>query len=207
MFSVEADLTSDILTETISLHFNPWLRHLLRKNSILMCRLSQNISLECISKVLLRMSIRVYSATKVFLFFFFNPKNTDVAQNPNQISVAASCPNHPSLDFMQTCSQSSKGSSSPPQSISSLSAANAPGNLAPVVHHSWTTEEEQALIDFLAEHASEAGNGASFTKITWNQATTFMSNRFPQYTFKSDQLSGKWQRVHHFVIYQSTIAY
>ena len=49
--------------------------------------------------------------------------------------------------------------------------------------------------------------GASFTKTTWNQATTFMSNRFPQYTFKSDQLSGKWQRVHHFVIYQSTIAY
>ena len=207
MFSVEADLTSDILTETISLHFNPRLRHLLRKNSILTCWLSQNISLECISKVLLRMSIRVYSATKVFLFFFFNPKNTDVAQNPNQISVAASCPNHPSLDFMQTCSQSSKGSSSPPQSISSLSAANAPGNLAPVVHHSWTTEEEWALINFLAEHASEAGNGTSFTKITWNQATTFMSNRFPQYTFKSDQLSGKWQRVHHFVIYQSIITY
>ena len=107
------------------------------------------------------LTLRVYSATKVFLFFFFNPKNTDVAQNPNRISVAASCPSHPSLDFMQTRSQSSKGSSSPPQSISSLSAANAPGNLAPVVHHNWTTEEEQALIDFLAEHASEAGNGAT----------------------------------------------
>ena len=84
-----------------------------------------------------------------------------MAQNPNRISVAAGCPSHPSLDFMQTRSQSSKGSSSPPQSISSLSAANAPGNLAPVVHHNWTTEEEQALIDFLAEHASEAGNGAT----------------------------------------------
>ena len=152
-------------------------------------------------------SLRVYLATKVFLFFSFNPKNTNVAQNPNRISVAAGCPSHPSLDFMQIRSQSSKGSSSPSQSISSPSAANAPGNLAPVVHRSWTTEEEQALIDFLAEHASEAGNGASFTKMTWNQATTFMSNRFPQYTFKSDQLSGKWQRVHHFVIYQSTIAY
>ena len=33
--------------------------------------------------------LRVYLATKVFLFFFLNPKNTNVAQNPNQISVAA----------------------------------------------------------------------------------------------------------------------
>ena len=94
---------------------------------------------------------------------------------------------------MQTRSQSnsSKGSNSPPQSISSSAAANMPGNLAPVAHRSWTTEEEQTLIDFLAKHASEAGNGAGFTKTTWNQATTFMSNKFPQYTFKADQVSRK----------------
>ena len=98
---------------------------------------------------------------------------------------------------MQTRSQSnsSKERNSPPQSISSSAAANMPGNLAPVAHRSWTTKEEQTLINLFAEHASEAGNGADFTKTTWNQATTFMSNKFPQYTFKADQVSGKWQRV------------
>ena len=39
-----------------------------------------------------------------------------------------------------------------------------PGNLAPVAHCSWTTEEERTLINFLAEHASEAGNGAASQK-------------------------------------------
>ena len=79
-----------------------------------------------------------------------------------------------------------------------------PGNLAPVAHHSWTTEEEQTLIDFLAEHASEAGNRAGFTKTTWNQATTFMSNNF--LNIHSRQIKFP-ENGRGYVIYEPTIAY
>ncbi|KIO10374.1 hypothetical protein M404DRAFT_129509, partial [Pisolithus tinctorius Marx 270] len=42
----------------------------------------------------------------------------------------------------------------------------------------WTTEEEGALLDFLASHLSQAGDG-NFKKATWNAAAAHMAHNHP----------------------------
>ncbi|KIO05723.1 hypothetical protein M404DRAFT_139870 [Pisolithus tinctorius Marx 270] len=42
----------------------------------------------------------------------------------------------------------------------------------------WTTEEEGALLDFLASHLSQASNG-NFKKVMWNTAAANMANSYP----------------------------
>ncbi|KIN98306.1 hypothetical protein M404DRAFT_89760, partial [Pisolithus tinctorius Marx 270] len=42
----------------------------------------------------------------------------------------------------------------------------------------WTTEEEGMLLDSLASHLSQAGDG-NFKKVTWNAAAAHMANNYP----------------------------
>ncbi|KIO02633.1 hypothetical protein M404DRAFT_147491 [Pisolithus tinctorius Marx 270] len=42
----------------------------------------------------------------------------------------------------------------------------------------WTTEEEGALLDFLASHLSQAGNG-NFKKAMWNATAAHMAHNYP----------------------------
>ncbi|KIN99320.1 hypothetical protein M404DRAFT_38529, partial [Pisolithus tinctorius Marx 270] len=42
----------------------------------------------------------------------------------------------------------------------------------------WTTEEEGALLDFLASHLSQASDG-NFKKATWNSAAAHMAHNYP----------------------------
>ncbi|KIN93977.1 hypothetical protein M404DRAFT_96602, partial [Pisolithus tinctorius Marx 270] len=42
----------------------------------------------------------------------------------------------------------------------------------------WTTEEEGALLDFLASHLSQASDG-NFKKATWNAAAAHMAHNHP----------------------------
>ncbi|KIO05629.1 hypothetical protein M404DRAFT_110774, partial [Pisolithus tinctorius Marx 270] len=42
----------------------------------------------------------------------------------------------------------------------------------------WTTEEEGMLLDFLASHLLQAGNG-NFKKVTCNTAAAHMANNYP----------------------------
>ncbi|KIN93902.1 hypothetical protein M404DRAFT_169854, partial [Pisolithus tinctorius Marx 270] len=42
----------------------------------------------------------------------------------------------------------------------------------------WTTEEEGTLLDFLASHLSQAGDG-NFKKATWNAAAAHMAHNHP----------------------------
>ncbi|KIN99353.1 hypothetical protein M404DRAFT_155500 [Pisolithus tinctorius Marx 270] len=42
----------------------------------------------------------------------------------------------------------------------------------------WTTEEEGALLDFLASHLSQAGNG-NFKKVKCNATAAHMAKNYP----------------------------
>ncbi|KIN98067.1 hypothetical protein M404DRAFT_52247, partial [Pisolithus tinctorius Marx 270] len=50
----------------------------------------------------------------------------------------------------------------------------------------WTTEEEGALLDFLASHLSQAGNG-NFKKAMWNTAAAHMAHNYPLGPDNSDK--------------------
>ena len=79
---------------------------------------------------------------------------------------------------------------------SKTKAANAGPSLpvAPRVH--WTTADETALIVFLDDHKSEAGDGMSFKMATWNAAAVSLAGQTTKGAPKDGlACKNKWARV------------
>ena len=61
----------------------------------------------------------------------------------------------------------------------------------------WTIEDESALISFLIEHKSEAGDGVDFKQPTWVSAAQELAKRVPHKGAPktADSCKNKWSKV------------
>lgn len=62
----------------------------------------------------------------------------------------------------------------------------------------WSAADESALVFFLLEHKSEAGDGANFKAQTWKAAAEVLGKTVAKGGPKTAaSCKNKWQRVHH----------
>jgi hypothetical protein len=74
-------------------------------------------------------------------------------------------------------------------------------------HCSWTTDDETHLIQFIADHKAQGGDGLNFDKTFWVSASTEMAKHTTQgapKVFKACQ--SKWQRVSSYRVASALLA-